>query len=282
MRQATVNIGGHELHYEYGRGDDPAIVCIPGGSCNSTDFRGIVEHLGRTNVFAVDVWGHGRSPWIGDYSQARDTVDIAEFLAAVSGPAVLVGFSRGELISFELAAGQPSLVRGVYAIDVTPFFNENPKRAEIPFLGAVAGLDRVVRPFREQSRSFKWLLDAVGDMPVAQDSTLRQLLPADVLVDWARQLADCDPEMWPTWRTRPAARPRSSADIFGAVRCPLHVAYADTEHGSVVMAGEADRFVAASALALATAFPGHVHAIHQQSPAVVAEDLRRFLAAHGL
>lgn len=185
-------------------------------------------------------------------------------------------------MSYELAAGDPALVCGVYAIDVTPFFNENAKVAEIPFLGAVFILDRVVRPFREQTRSLQWLIDAVGDVPVAPDSDLRQLLPPEVLAGWVRQLADCDPEIWTALRSRAGSPPRSAADTFASIRCPLHVAYGDTALGSVVMAGEPERFIAGIENASATPFPGHGHGIHQQSPAAIADDLRTFLDMQGL
>lgn len=81
-------------------------------------------------MYAVDVWGQGRSPWIGEYSLDRDAADIAEFLRTVSGaPRCSSVTRRGGLLSFLLATSHPELVRGVYSIDVTPFFSEYPGSA---------------------------------------------------------------------------------------------------------------------------------------------------------
>ncbi len=282
MHQKTINLRGHDLHFEHLDGDDPPIVCLPGLTNSSKDFWGIVEHLGRNNVYAVDVWGQGRSPWIGEYSRDRDAADIAEFLHTVSGPAVLVGYSRGGLLSFRLADSHPELVRGVYAIDVTPYFGENPNVGSIPFLRAVFALEDTVREFRDGTRSFAWLTDAVGAVPVGADSTLRDLLDSDVLEHWSRDLSECDPDIWIGLRTPSATSSTPATATLAATQCPLHVAYGDIELGSVVAAGEADRMIAASRSATATHFPGHGHGIHQRSPQALAEDLGRFLADHDL
>lgn len=144
------------------------------------------------------------------------------------------------------------------------------------------GLETPVKAFRDGTRGFTWLTDAVGSVAVGPDSTLRDLLDADVLEHWSRDLSECDPDIWVGLRARSATSSAPATATLAATQCPLHVAYGDAELGSVVAAGEADRMVAAGRSATATHFPGHGHGIHQRSPQALAEDLNRFVAAHDL
>lgn len=282
MRQEWFGISGHELHYEHLGGDDAPIVCLPGFSCSSRDFRGIVERLDRTNIYALDVWGQGRSPWVGNYGTGRDADTVAEFLTSISGPAVLVGYSRGGLLSFDLAARYPELVAGVYAIDVTPFLADNPNAAQIGFLQAVFALERPVREFRADTRPISWLTAQATDVAAGAHMTLGEMAGPDVVARWAVDLADCDPDIWTALKAGPDPAPPPAAQALGAARCPIHIAHGDPEAGSFVAAGEADRVIDAAARGSATHFPGCSHPIHQQQPDQLVDDLRAFLHTHDL
>ncbi len=283
MQQHTWQVDGHDLHYQHVPGNAPPIVFIPGFTNGSVDFYGVVEQLGRDNLYAVDVWGQGRSPWIGgSYGPGRNAEHIGRFIREVTGAAIVVGFSQGGYVGLTVAARNPELVHAVYTIDQTPLTYEQKDFPRcIPFLGAVFALGDVVRTYRSETHSYDWFVAAVADVAVDR-TTLGEFLPPAALASWTRQLADCDPDIWTALMDpdRPVLPP--ATELLARVACPAHLAYGDRDKGSVVAVGEPDLFLAASTAFSTTHFQDHGHGIHQQSPERVAADLAEFLATHRL
>lgn len=72
MEQHTVRVGDQLLGYELLPGNQPPVVFVPGMAWSTVDFHPLIEGLGRNNVYAVDLRGHGRSGWARDYSFSLD------------------------------------------------------------------------------------------------------------------------------------------------------------------------------------------------------------------
>jgi pimeloyl-ACP methyl ester carboxylesterase len=105
------------------------VVCLPGLSRTAADFHELATHLSRDaairrRVLSLDYRGRGRSDYDTNHAnydiriEAQDTLDV--LTAAGVHAAVIVGTSRGGLISMALSAMRPALLRGVVLNDIGP------------------------------------------------------------------------------------------------------------------------------------------------------------------
>ena len=100
----------------------PRVVFLHGGAQNAHTWDTVILGLGEP-ALAVDLPGHGRSAWRddGDYSPQRNATALAPVLHALAPDAQLVvGMSLGGLTAIRLAATEPTLVRRLALVDVTP------------------------------------------------------------------------------------------------------------------------------------------------------------------
>jgi lipase len=101
--------------FEWGEPDAPRVVCLHGVRNHGRHFAPLAGELPGFHVLAVDLLGHGSSPWeppwdIGAHCDAiRDSVGRE--------PASFVGHSFGGRLAFELAARAPELVRKLVLLD---------------------------------------------------------------------------------------------------------------------------------------------------------------------
>jgi pimeloyl-ACP methyl ester carboxylesterase len=105
------------------------VICLSGLTRNASDFHDLAMHLAndpvrKRPVLALDYRGRGMSArdrnW-QNYNVLTEAEDvIAGATAAGIGEAVIVGTSRGALISMVLAAMRPALLAGVVMNDAGP------------------------------------------------------------------------------------------------------------------------------------------------------------------
>jgi non-heme chloroperoxidase len=100
------------------------VVFLHGGGQTRASWKGALAAVARRGYRGVslDLRGHGDSDWAadGDYQLDRFVDDLAEVLATLHAPAVLVGASLGGLTSL-LAVGDRGLpAAGLILVDVTP------------------------------------------------------------------------------------------------------------------------------------------------------------------
>lgn len=117
-RQATID--GSTLNYAEGPANGPALLLIPGQGVDWQNYFPVLPSLAqRYHVFAVDVYGHGRSARVpSKYSVPAIGKDLATFLrTVVGGPAIVSGHSSGGQLATWLAAYEPMLVRGAVLED---------------------------------------------------------------------------------------------------------------------------------------------------------------------
>jgi pimeloyl-ACP methyl ester carboxylesterase len=105
------------------------VVCLPGLSRNSRDFHDLAPALARDperprRVLALDYRGRGRSAYDRDPERYDVKVELDDCLAVLAAAgvheAVLVGTSRGGIITMALSAARPALIRGAVLNDVGP------------------------------------------------------------------------------------------------------------------------------------------------------------------
>ena len=127
----------------------------PSGASPIVFVHGMVGHTGfwnpalaacadRRRAVAIDLRGHGNSsaPTNGDYSVPGCASDVLEVIGALAlGPVVLVGHSYGTLVTIEVAAQRPDLVRRLILVDppfdCTRISDEVREGQFVPFLAAL-------------------------------------------------------------------------------------------------------------------------------------------------
>ena len=114
---------GRFAYISQGQGD--AVLLVHGLGSSLLDWQPQIEHLARyCQVFALDVRGHGQSePLRAPVSMAELAADLADFIRAKQiQPCILVGISMGGMLTFQLLADQPQLVRAAVVINSAPSF----------------------------------------------------------------------------------------------------------------------------------------------------------------
>lgn len=119
------------LHLPSGRlayirqGQGPTVLLLHGLGSSSLDWQPQIEHLAQSfQVYALDVRGHGQSePLRAAVSMAELAADVADFIRAMDlEPCILVGISMGGMLTFQLLADHPALVRAAVVVNSAPSF----------------------------------------------------------------------------------------------------------------------------------------------------------------
>ena len=126
----------HSQHW--GRlGGLPTVLLVHATGDTSEDWREVAVGLADDRlVVAVDLRGHGASPWPGSYALselADDLVGVVATLAAESGrPVDLVAHSLGGLVACLVASRRPELVRRLVLEDVPVPHPREPRPLQRP------------------------------------------------------------------------------------------------------------------------------------------------------
>lgn len=124
---AFVNLSAGRFAYIC-QGQGTPVLLLHGLGSSLADWQPQIEHLARTcRVYALDLRGHGQSELMrAPVSMAELAADIAEFIQVLDiAPCILVGFSMGGMVTFQLLAEQPQLVRAAVLINTAPSFPLN-------------------------------------------------------------------------------------------------------------------------------------------------------------
>lgn len=118
----SVDVGGIRLAYEVsGRPDAPPLLLLHALGEDATDWEAaVIPGLARSRrVYALDLRGHGRSDWPGDYSLELMQADVLGFLDVLGLDTVdLIGHSMGGVVAYLLATDHPQRVSRLVLEDV--------------------------------------------------------------------------------------------------------------------------------------------------------------------
>jgi len=104
-------------------------VCLPGLSRTVVDFAVLATALAGDaaaprRVLALDYRGRGLSDYDRDPQNYKIPTELADVIAVLAAcevaPAIMIGTSRGGLITMELAAKQPGAIAGAVLNDIGP------------------------------------------------------------------------------------------------------------------------------------------------------------------
>jgi pimeloyl-ACP methyl ester carboxylesterase len=105
------------------------VVCLPGLSRTAEDFDVLATALANDataprRVLALDLRGRGLSDYDRNPENYNVTVELADVIAVLTAcgaaPAIMVGTSRGGLITMEMAPKQPGAIAGAVLNDIGP------------------------------------------------------------------------------------------------------------------------------------------------------------------
>ncbi|WP_406306709.1 alpha/beta fold hydrolase [Streptomyces sp. NBC_00879] len=117
----SVDVGGTRLSFQVsGPTDAPPVVLLHALGEDATDWDLVAVALaaGR-RVYALDLRGHGRSDWPGEYSLELMRADVIGFLDALALDRVdLIGHSMGGIVACLLAEDHPRRVNRLVLEDV--------------------------------------------------------------------------------------------------------------------------------------------------------------------
>ncbi|MFF7469715.1 alpha/beta fold hydrolase [Streptomyces sp. NPDC008092] len=119
--QRSVDVGEVRLACRTsGPPDAPPLVLLHALGEDATDWEAVLPALARSRrAYALDLRGHGRSDWPGDYSLELMQADVLGFLDALGlGPVDLIGHSMGGVVAYLLAADHPRRVGRLVLEDV--------------------------------------------------------------------------------------------------------------------------------------------------------------------
>ncbi|AJE44248.1 alpha/beta fold hydrolase [Streptomyces nodosus] len=122
VTQHSLAVGGIRLAYRlWGPPDAPPLVLLHALGESATDWEVVVPALARSRrVYALDLRGHGRSDWPGEYSLELMQTDVLRFLNALGlGPVDLIGHSMGGIVAYLLAENCPQRVSRLVLEDVS-------------------------------------------------------------------------------------------------------------------------------------------------------------------
>jgi 2-(acetamidomethylene)succinate hydrolase len=250
-----------------GERDAVPVLLLHGTSANGRVWDEVVAAV-RTPIRAIqlDQRGHGRSDE-GDGHAAADFATDAEAVleALADQPALVVGHSMGARNAWVLAARRPDLVRGVLAVDYTPFVE-----AEV-----LDALDARVRG---------------GDRAFATDDEVRDYLRAryprlpETAIERRARFGYGTTEEG----IRPLARPAALAALVEGLRTDYPEEYAGLAVPMVSVRGEDSLIVSPAAWASAQRLAPHVraveladadHYVHEEQPAAIAAHIDAMLDA---
>ena len=94
------------------------VVCVHGVTGHGGRFRRLAERLPGNRVVAVDLRGHGRSPWEAPWTAETHLADLLETADAHGiGAATWIGHSFGGRLVAELASRHPDRVERAVLLD---------------------------------------------------------------------------------------------------------------------------------------------------------------------
>jgi pimeloyl-[acyl-carrier protein] methyl ester esterase len=210
-------------------GDSPLpLVCLHGWGMNLRVFDLLREALEPAGIefWAMDLPGHGRSPW--DAERASFAHQVQDVLLNLPQRCVLLGWSLGGQFALEIARVAPQRVAGLVLIATTPRFSKSVDWAHgMEPTAMEAFREAVKRDWRQTLADFIWLQLRGSDHAALAQQWIREALKGHGL-------------------------PRSEALEAGLsilATNDLRNAVASIAHPTLLMAGQNDRITRPVALA---------------------------------
>jgi len=133
------------------------LVCLHGWGMNLRVFDLLREDLADAcETWAVDLAGHGASPWSLDH--ARFDAQVEDVLAVLPERCVLLGWSFGGKLAMEIAASHPARIAALVLVCASPRFAQSADWPHGMDPGSLRAFRNVLQQDWQQTLSdFVWL-----------------------------------------------------------------------------------------------------------------------------
>ena len=234
------------LHRETLGAGGPPLVCLHGWGLNLRVFDALARGLnGERQVIAIDLPGHGASPW--DPLRSSFEAQSQWLLEALPERCVLLGWSLGGQLALELARRAPERIQRLVLLATTPRFAcapDWPQGMAGPALERFAAHLRAdwqgtvrdflalqVRGSRDAAAALAMLEQALGEHGQAQPAALAAGLEILRSVDLRLSLPALDvPSLVITGQHDRITPPAAGLYLAGALRGARHVELARAGH----------------------------------------------------
>ncbi|MFN0263401.1 alpha/beta fold hydrolase [Tepidamorphus sp. 3E244] len=180
----TAQDGLRLVYSQYGKlgGERTPVLCLAGLTRNARDFHELASWLSTTPgkercVIAPDYRGRGRSDYDRNwenYSLQTELQDVLDLLTALDlEEVIIVGTSRGGLISMLMGSARPAALKGVVLNDIGPVIEPQ-------------GLLRIRQYMRERPDAKSW--DEVAEALERMWNALYPSLTREEWIDVARKI----------------------------------------------------------------------------------------------
>lgn len=274
---------GVGLRYDEFEGDGVPVVLLHGLSSARTTWHRVVPELAGRRVLALDQRGHGES------DHAPRTYDLAHYAAdavafceeVVSGSSVLVGHSLGGVVAFVVARTRPDLVRAALLED-PPLYRGESAASDEPRSGVAVFfpvLREMLRDMHRRDASVEEYTAVLRNVPAMNGhGTMAEVLGDEGMLGYADAWRCLDPEV-----LTPAIDGGAIAGVEPdtPLEVPCVVLRADPHLGAAFDDRDADRFHRVNQAARIVRVAGASHALHDERPDLVRDELLRLLAEIG-
>jgi len=278
--EGTLETGNVQLNYAEGPPNGPPLMLLHGLGRRWQVFLPLIPALSlRWHIFAPDLRGHGKSSRVSrGYQGPQYTEDIAAFLRKrVRAPAVLFGHSLGGMLSMQVAAEHPDLVRALILGDNMIVVRQlrNPL-----YKALFSGL----RDLARRGGSVERIADGIGNIPLpiagSDDSIAIRQLPGNdeaYLLSWARCVLQTDPDTYDMTLDGSSLEGWDGEALLRGIGCPTLLLQASRELGGLM----SDEDVAVASQRLRhhahVRFRDLGHALFIQQPEPVLRAVTNFL-----
>lgn len=240
-RGTILAVDAPPLHVtEFGPADGPPVLALHGVTGHSRRWQVLAEALPALRLVAVDLRGHGHSPWAPPWHLEQHVADALAVLDRLGLDRVdVAGHSFGGAIAVHLARTAPERVRRLVLLD--PAIGLDPQEMLENAEETCEDESYADRAEARADRARRWegIADALVEAELAEHLVLDgeryryRYSPASVVAAWGEMARAAVP---PPVGTRTLVLPASKADIVG----PAWLAACREELGDALTVAEVD------------------------------------------
>lgn len=276
----TFRCGEIDLRYDEVAGEGVPVVLLHGLSSARTTWHRLVPALGGRRVLALDQRGHNESDHApGTYDLGHYTADAIAFCEQIVGePSVLVGHSLGGVVAFVVARTRPNLTRAVLLEDPPLYRGDStePDGAPSGVAAFFPAMRQMLRDMHQRDAPLEDYVATLRNVPAMNgQGSLADVLGEEGTLGYAHAWRGLDPEVF-----TPAIEGGAISGAHGdtPLTVPCVVVRADPNLGAAFDEDDAARFARVNPAARIVVAVGASHAVHDEQPDLVRDELRRLLA----
>lgn len=246
-------------------------------------YRPVMKELeGGLRMHAVDLRGHGNSPWRQPYNLAAYAADIVEYIRTeIGGFTILSGHSLGGLVSAGVAANHPGLVEAVILEDPPFYTAQLPVLKRSPLYDLFTSVRGLLTEHQQKEGEMDELLKLVDQWRVAGSDSplLRDAYGDNYVKQLALDLHRTDPSTLDPVLNGSLFDGFEPDSLLSQIRCPVMLIAGNSNRGSALREEDADRVASLVDDLEITKLDKVGHEIHTTQPLWFANTIRKFLVA---